>query len=68
MVKINCKAIFEDMDFQTIKLEKGNNKEGILIELIEGSTGKVKKRVYADPSKFMSNGQSYLWFEYFERN
>ena len=25
----------------------------------------VKERVYADPSRFMSNGVSYLFFEYF---
>ena len=48
-----------------IKLEKGHNQDGILVEMIEGSTGKVKSRVYADPNKFMSNGDSYLWFEYF---
>ena len=34
--------------------------------MIDMSTKEVKGRVYADPSKFMTeNGQSYLWFEYF---
>lgn len=34
--------------------------------MIDMSTKKVNGRVYADPSKFMTeNGQSYLWFEYF---
>lgn len=49
-----------------IKLEKGHNEEGILVEMIDMSTKEVKGKVYADPSKFMTeNGQSYLWFEYF---
>lgn len=49
-----------------IKLERGHNEEGILVEMIDMSTNEVKERVYADPSKFMTeNGQSYLWFEYF---
>lgn len=39
---------------------------GILVEMVDMSTKEVKGRVYADPSKFMTeNGQSYLWFEYF---
>ena len=33
--------------------------------MIDMSTNEVKGRVYADPSKFMSNGVSYLFFEYF---
>lgn len=48
-----------------IKLEKGHNEEGILVEMVDMSTKEVKGRVYADPSKFMSNGVSYLFFEYF---
>lgn len=49
-----------------IRLEKGHKENGILIEMIDMSTKEVKGRVYADPSKFMTeNGQSYLWFEYF---
>lgn len=49
-----------------IRLEKGHNENGILVEMIDISTKEVKGRVYADPSKFMTeNGQSYLWFEYF---
>nr|DAS24458.1 MAG TPA: putative tail component [Caudoviricetes sp.] len=48
-----------------IKLEKGHNENGILVEMIDMSTKEVKGRVYADPSKFMSNGVSYLFFEYF---
>lgn len=49
-----------------IRLEKGHKENGILIEMIDMSTKEVKGRVYADPSKFVTeNGQSYLWFEYF---
>ena len=44
----------------------GQNSEGILLEIIDTSTMEVKGKVYADPSKFMTNnGESYLWFEYF---
>ena len=49
-----------------IRLEKGHNEEGILVEMVDMSTKEVKGKVYADPSKFMTeNGQSYLLFEYF---
>lgn len=49
-----------------IRLEKGHNEEGILVEMVDMSTKEVKGKVYAEPSKFMTeNGQSYLWFEYF---
>lgn len=33
--------------------------------MIDVSSNEVKGRVYANPNDFMSNGQSYLWFEYF---
>lgn len=48
-----------------IRLENGHNSEGIICEMVNVSTKEVKGRVYADPSKFMSNGESYLWFAYF---
>lgn len=58
--------ILKNIRGYAIRLEKGHNEEGILIEMIDMSTNEVKGRVYADPSKFMTeNGQSYLWFEYF---
>lgn len=57
--------VLKTLQTEAIRLEKGHNKEGIIIDRVDLSTGKVKSRVYADPSKFMSNGQSYLWFEYF---
>ncbi len=64
-IKESVEDIIKNIQGCAIRLEKGHNKEGILVEIIEGSTGKVKSRVYADPTKFISNGQSYLWFEYF---
>lgn len=47
-------------------MKNGHKDNGIIVEMIDMSTKEVKGRVYADPSKFMTeNGQSYLWFEYF---
>ena len=47
-------------------MKSGHKDDGVLIEMIDMSTRKVKGRVYADPSKFLTeNGRSYLWFEYF---
>jgi hypothetical protein len=58
--------ILKNIQGYAIRLENGHNSEGILVEMIDMSTKEVKGRVYADPSKFMTeNGQSYLWFEYF---
>ena len=49
-----------------IRLEKSHKEDGIIVEMIDMSANKTKGRVYADPSKFMTeNGQSYLFFEYF---
>lgn len=57
--------VLKTLQIEAIRLEKGHNQEGIIVDKVDLSTGKVKSRVYADPTKFMSNGQSYLWFEYF---
>lgn len=60
------KDILDNIRGNAIRLEKGHNENGILVEMIDMSTKEVKGRIYADPSKFMTgNGQSYLWFEYF---
>lgn len=50
---------------EAIRIENGHNKEGIIIDRVDLSTKEIKGRIFADPTKFMSNGQSYLWFEYF---
>ena len=58
--------ILKNIQGYAIRLEKGHKEEGILVEMIDMSTKEVKGRIYADPSKFMTeNGESYLWFEYF---
>ena len=57
--------ILKNIRAEAIRLENGHNCEGIIVDKVDLSTGKIKSRVYADPSKFMSNGESYLWFEYF---
>lgn len=65
-VKESVEDILKNVQGYAIRLEKGHKEDGILVELVETSTMKSKGRVYADPSKFMTdNGQSYLWFEYF---
>ena len=64
--KLITEDVLKNIRGYAIRLEKGHNENGILVEMIDTSTKKVKGRVYADPSKFMTeNGQSYLWFEYF---
>lgn len=63
--KIATEEVLKNIRGYAIRLEKGHTEEGILVEMIDMSTKEVKGRVYADPSKFMSNGVSYLFFEYF---
>lgn len=64
--KIITEDVLKNIRGYAIKLEKAHNENGILVEMIDMSTKEVKGKVYADPSKFMTeNGQSYLWFEYF---
>ncbi len=64
--KLITEDVLKNIRGYAIRLEKGHNENGILVEMIDMSTKEVKGRVYADPSKFMTeNGQSYLWFEYF---
>lgn len=57
--------VLKTLHTEAIRLEKGHNQEGIIVDRVDLSTGEVKGRIYADPTKFVSNGQSYLWFEYF---
>jgi hypothetical protein len=66
--KLITEDVLKNIRGYAIRLEKGHNEEGILVEMIDMSTKEVKGRVYADPSKFMSNGVSYLFFEYFPWN
>ena len=58
--------ILKNIQGYAIRLEKGHKQDGILCEMVDISTKQVKGRIYADPTKFITeNGQSYLWFEYF---
>lgn len=64
--KIITEDVLKNIQGYAIKLEKGHKEDGIIVEMIDMSTKEVKGRVYADPSKFITeSGQSYLWFEYF---
>jgi len=56
--------ILKNIQTKAIRLEHGHN-NNILVEMIDISTKKIKCRVVAKPEDFMSNGQSYLFFEYF---
>ena len=64
-VATGIEDVLKNLQCEAIRLEKGHNQDGIIIDRVDLSTGEIKGRVYADPSKFMSNGGSYLWFEYF---
>ena len=66
MAKEITEDVLNNIRGYAIRLERGHNEDGILVEMIDMSTKTVKGRVYCDPAKFMTeNGQSYLWFEYF---
>lgn len=65
VIEKSVEEVLKNIQTTAIKLERGNNESGILVELIDTSTMQVKGRVYADPKQFIANGQSYLWFEYF---
>lgn len=65
-IEKSIEEVLKSIQGYAIRLEKGHNSEGILFEMIETTTMRVKGKVYADPTKFMTDdGQSYLWFEYF---
>lgn len=69
-VNESVEEILINIQGYAIRLEKGHNSNGILVEMIETSSMNVKGRVYADPNKFYSkdtNGKEtcYLLFEYF---
>lgn len=65
IVSESIEDVLKNIRGYAIRLERGHNEEGILCEMIDMSIKKIKGRVYADPSKFMSNDASYLFFEYF---
>ena len=61
--KIGIEDVLNNMRLTAIRLEKGHNDNGILVQMFED--GEEKGRLYATPDQFMSNGISYLFFEYF---
>ena len=66
MAKEITEDVLKNIRGYAIRLEKGHNEDGILVEMIDMTNKTVNGRVYCDPAKFMTeNGQSYLWFEYF---
>jgi hypothetical protein len=64
-VEESIEDILKNIQGYAIRLERGHNSEGILVEMIETSIMQVKGKVYASPDKFMIDNKSYLWFEYF---
>lgn len=70
IVKESIEEILKSMQIDAIRLERGHNEEGILIEIVNVSTKEVKGRIYADPEKFIAKDANnkeakYLFFEYF---
>lgn len=60
---IGIEDVLKNMRLTAIRLEKGHNEEGIIVQMYED--GKAKGRLYASPEAFKSNDISYLFFEYF---
>lgn len=60
---IGIEDVLKNMRLTAIRLEKGHNDNGILVEMYEN--GQQMGRLYATPDEFMSNDISYLFFEYF---
>ncbi len=66
----SVEEILKNIQGYAIKLERGHNSEGILIELVDVLNNEIKGRVFANPEKFIAkdsegNDTNYLFFEYF---
>lgn len=59
-VQESVEEVLKNIRGYAIKLEKGNNEDGILVEMIETSTNTVKGRVYTSKDKF-----PWAMFEHF---
>ncbi len=59
-VEESLEDILKNIQGYAIKLERGHNQEGILVEMVETSSMKTKGRVYTDKEKF-----SWAMFEHF---
>lgn len=64
-IQQGIEEVLDNLQTEAIRIENGHNQEGIIIDRVDLSTKEIKGRIYVDPTKFISNGQSYLWFEYF---
>ena len=58
-VATGIEEVLKNLQCEAVKLEKGHNQEGIIVERVELSTGKIKGRIYADPAKFMTVNKKY---------
>lgn len=59
-IENGVEEVLKNIQGCAIRLERGHNENGILIEMVEGATGQVKGRVYTD-KKVMP----YAMFEHF---
>lgn len=59
-VQESIEEVLKNIRGYAIKLEKGNNEDGILVEMVETSTNTVKGRVYTSKDKF-----PWAMFEHF---
>lgn len=59
-IQESVEDILKNIRGYAIKLEKGNNEDGILVEMVETSTNTVKGRVYTSKEKF-----PWAMFEHF---
>lgn len=65
IVQESVEDILKNIQIDAIRLERGHNEEGILIEIVNVSTKEIKGRIYASSDKFIANRESYLLYEYF---
>lgn len=59
-VEDSIEDVLKNIRGYAIRLERGHNTDGILVEMVETSTMKVKGRIYTDKEKF-----SWAMFEHF---
>lgn len=59
-IKESLEDVLKNIQGCAIRLERGHNNDGILVEMIENSTMKVKGRIYTDRTNM-----PYALFEHF---
>ncbi|MGN1012285.1 MAG: hypothetical protein ACI4ON_00420 [Clostridia bacterium] len=70
VVEESIEDILKNIQVNAIRLERGHNQDGILIEIVNVSTKEIKGRIYADPDRFIAKDADgkeaeYLFYEYF---